>query len=152
MKYLLHIYKILKFYLNWFMFKCNKKYFFNSIFKKERNKQKIQGRSSRKLRNQGYIFTRDWIGAVASRCFPYSTVSLASEQTLKDLQRSKGHHRGGEESGFCQLAIRTSPKFTTGVKYQFHQSLWPDQRIGNPNHLSPPISRYDFFYYGRYFC
>ena len=34
--------------------------------------------------------------------------------------------------------IRTSPKFTTGVKYQFHQGFWPDQRSGNPNHHSPP--------------
>ena len=35
-------------------------------------------------------------------------------------------------------ALRTSPKFTTGVKYQFHQGFWPDQRSGNPNHPSPP--------------
>ena len=31
-----------------------------------------------------------------------------------------------------------TPKFTTGVKYQFHQGFWPDQRSGNPNHPSPP--------------
>ena len=30
-------------------------------------------------------------------------------------------------------ALRTSLKFTTGVKYQFHQVFWPDQRSGNPN-------------------
>ena len=52
----------------------------------------------RKLRNQGCSFTRDWIGAVASRCFPHHTLSLASEQTLKDLKRSHGHWRGGEEN------------------------------------------------------
>ena len=40
------------------------------------------------------------IGAVASRCFPHPTLSLASEQTLKDLKRYQGHKRGGEESGF----------------------------------------------------
>ena len=34
-------------------------------------------------------------------------------------------------------ALRTSPKFTTGVEYQFHQGFWPDQRSGNPNHCSP---------------
>ena len=28
------------------------------------------------------------------------TLSLASEQTLKDLKRFQGHQRGGEESGF----------------------------------------------------
>ena len=37
-----------------------------------------------KLRNQGCSFTRDWIGVVASRCFPHPTLSLASEQTWKD--------------------------------------------------------------------
>ena len=54
----------------------------------------------RKLKNQGCGFTRDLIGALASRCFPHPTLSLASEQTLKDLKRSQGHQRGGEESGF----------------------------------------------------
>ena len=29
--------------------------------------------------------TKGWIGAVASGCFPHTTLSLASEQTLKDL-------------------------------------------------------------------
>ena len=28
-------------------------------------------------------------------------------------------------------ALRTSPKFTTGVKYQFHQGFWPVQRSTN---------------------
>ena len=51
-----------------------------------------------KLRSQGCSFTRDLIGAVASRCFPHPTLCLASEQTLKDLKRSQGHQRGGEES------------------------------------------------------
>ena len=37
----------------------------------------------RKLRNQDCSFTRDLIGAIASRCFPRATLSLASEQTLK---------------------------------------------------------------------
>ena len=54
----------------------------------------------RKLGNQGCSFTRDLMGAVASRCFPHPTLALASEQTLKDLKRSQGHQRGGEESGF----------------------------------------------------
>ena len=56
-----------------------------------------------KLRNEGCSFTRDWIGAVASRCFPHLTLSLASEQTLKDMKRSQGHKRGGEEDGFGYL-------------------------------------------------
>ena len=28
--------------------------------------------------------------------------------------------------------LRTSPKLTTGVKYQFHKGFWPDQGSGNP--------------------
>ena len=43
---------------------------------------------------------------------------------------------------FTNRALRTSPKFTTGVKYQFHQGFWPDQRSGNPNHPSPPYFLY----------
>ena len=54
----------------------------------------------RKLRNQGCSFTRDWIGTVTSCCFPHPTLSLASEQTLKDLKRSQGHQHGDEESEF----------------------------------------------------
>ena len=37
--------------------------------------------------------------AVASCCFKHPTLSLASEQTLKDLKTSQGHQRG-EETGF----------------------------------------------------
>ena len=54
----------------------------------------------RKLRKQGCSVTGNLIGAVASRWFPHPTLYLASEQTLKDLKRSQGHQRGGEESGF----------------------------------------------------
>ena len=45
-------------------------------------------------------FYQGWIGAIASRCFPHPTLSLASEQTLKDLKRSQEHQREGEEIGF----------------------------------------------------
>ena len=44
----------------------------------------------RKLRNQGCSFTRDLIGAEASRCFPHPTLYLASEQILKDLKDPRG--------------------------------------------------------------
>ena len=36
-------------------------------------------------------------------------------------------------------AFRTSPKFTTVVKYKFRQGSWPDIS-GNPNHPSPHFS------------
>ena len=54
-----------------------------------------EGRSSTtNSENQDCSFTRDLIGSTASRCFPHPTLSLASEQTLKDLKRSQGHQRG----------------------------------------------------------
>ena len=34
--------------------------------------------------------------------------------------------------------LLTSPEFTIGVKYQFRQGFYPDQRSGNPNHPRPP--------------
>ena len=43
---------------------------------------------------------------------------LTSEQTLKDLKRSQGHQRGGEESGFgYNWALRTSPNLNI-MKYK----------------------------------
>ena len=92
----------------------------------------------RKLRNEGCSFTRDLIGPVVSRCFPHPTLSLASEQTLKDLKRSQGTNLEVRRLGLANWPLRTSPKFTSGVKYQF-QGFWPDQRSGNPNHPSPPF-------------
>ena len=43
-----------------------------------------------KLRNRGCNFTRVWIGAVVSRCFPYPTRSFASEKTLKIWKDNSG--------------------------------------------------------------
>ena len=93
----------------------------------------------RKLRNQGCSFNRDLIGPVASRCFPHPTLSLASEQTLKDLKVPRGTKLEVRRVDLANWALRTSQKFTTGVKYQFHQGFWPDQRSGNPNQPSPPL-------------
>ena len=93
-----------------------------------------EGRSS--TTNSGTKdFTRDLTGAVASRCFPHSTLSLASEQTLKDPRSTNEEVRRVD---LANWALRTSPKFTTGIKYEFHQGFLPDQRSGNPNHPSPP--------------
>ena len=44
----------------------------------------------RKFTDQGCSSTKDWIGAIACSFFPHPTLSLASEQTLKDLKRSQG--------------------------------------------------------------
>ena len=59
--------------------------------------------------------------------------SLASEQTLRDLKHPRGTNVEVMRVDVAKWALRTSPKFTTGVKYQFLQDFWPDERSGNPN-------------------
>ena len=70
------------------------------------------------------------IDAVASRCFPHPILSLFSprmEMRSVDL---------------ANWALRTSPKFTTGVKYQYRQGFLPDQRSEIPINLRPHIYIY----------
>ena len=90
----------------------------------------------RKLRNQGCSFIRNLICVVASRWFPHPTLSLASEQTLKDLKDPRGINEEVRRVNLANWALRTLPKFATGVKHQFHQGFWSDQRSENPNHPS----------------
>ena len=53
-----------------------------------------------------------------------SPLSLASEQTLNDLKRSgRDTNEGMRRVNLANLSLQTSPKFTTGVKYQFHQGF-----------------------------
>ena len=77
----------------------------------------------RKLGIQGYSFTRDRIDAVAPRCFPHPTFSLESEPTLKELKRSWDTNEEVRRVVLANWALRTSPIFTTGVKYQFYQGF-----------------------------
>ena len=79
------------------------------------------------------------MGAIALCCFPHPTLSLASEQTLKDLKRSQGHHVEMRKVDLTNWVLGTSPKFTTRVKYQLHQGFGPDQKYGNPKHTLPSI-------------
>ena len=59
--------------------------------------------------------------AVASLCFPHPTLSLVSEQTLKDLKNPRGHNVEVRKVDLANWALWISLKFTIGVKYQFHQ-------------------------------
>ena len=52
------------------------------------------------LTQEPRLHYQGWISVVAFRCFPHPTLSLASEQILKDLKRSQGHERGGKKNGF----------------------------------------------------
>ena len=69
----------------------------------------------RKLRNRGCSFTRDLIAAVASRSFPHPTLSIASEQTLKDLKEPRDTNEEVRKVDLANWALRASSKFTTGV-------------------------------------
>ena len=91
-----------------------------------------------KLRTRGCGFTRDWIDAVASCCFLHPTLSLASEQIRKD---SRGTNVKVRILDLANWVFQTSPKFTTGVKYQFHQGF--DQI----RHPELPITKFP-----RYSC
>ena len=97
-----------------------------------------KGRSSTANSGTKVAVLLGWTGAVASHCFLHPTLSLASEQTLKDLKRSQRPSMKVRRVDLVNWALRTSPKFTIGIKYQFHQGFWPDQRSGNPNYPSPP--------------
>ena len=50
------------------------------------------------------------------RWFLHPTLSLASEQTLKDRKSFHGHQRGVRRVDLANWALRTRPKLTTGVK------------------------------------
>ena len=90
-----------------------------------------------KRRKQGCSFTRDWLGAVASRCFPCPFLSLPSEQTLEIWKDPRGTNLEERRVDLANWALQTPLKVTTRDKYQFHQGFCPDQRSGNPNHPSP---------------
>ena len=54
-------------------------------------------------------------------CFPHTTLSLASEQTLRDPRDTNVEVRRVD---LVNWALRTSPKFTIGVKYQLNCLLY----------------------------
>ena len=66
----------------------------------------------------------------SSRCFPHPTLSLATVKNLNFLN-PRGSNEEVRRVDLANWALRTSPKFTTGVKYQFHQGFWSDQRSRN---------------------
>ena len=112
-----------------------------------RYKHRYQGWSSTQrqvlnstLGKQDCSFTRWWTGAAASRCFPHPTLPLASEQTLKDLKRSQGHQRGGQESGFGWLGPPDVTEMHHRGLISVPSRFWPDQRSWNPNHASHPLT------------
>ena len=90
-----------------------------------------------KLRNQAAVLP----GMNRCSSFPllFAPHSLFSIWT--DLKRSERSRR----VDLANWVLRISPKFTTRVKYQFHQGFRPDQRSGNPNHPSPLYIQYNLY-------
>ena len=113
------------------------------------------GRSHCKLRNEDCSSTKGrssiansgtkavvlpgMIGAVASHCFPHPTLFSIWTDLKRSEKIPKGTNVEVRRVNLANWAFRTSPKFTTGVKYQLHQGFWPDPRSGNPNHPSPTL-------------
>ena len=56
-------------------------------------------------------------------CFPHSTLPLASEQILKICKYPEGTNMEVQRVDLANWVLRTSPKFTTGVKYQFNHDF-----------------------------
>ena len=89
------------------------------------------------LRNQGCSFYLVHKGAIVSHCFPPPTLSSASEQTLKDLKRFGGTTVEVRRVDLTNWALRTSPKFTTRFKYQFHEGFDQIRDLEIPITLRP---------------
>ena len=89
------------------LYKCNHHHEYAAQGQVPHCKLRNQGCSSaqrqifhRKFRNQAAVLLgMDRCGSFPLLSAPHS-LSLASEQTLKDLRRSQGYQRGGDESGF----------------------------------------------------
>ena len=75
-----------------------------------------------------------------NRCGSFTL--LSANHSLLSIWKIWKDPRGTNEEvrrvDLANWALRTSSKYATGVKYQFHQDFWPDQRFWNPNHPSPP--------------
>ena len=69
--------------------------------------------SSLQAKERRLQFYQNLIDAVTSHCFPHPTISLVSQQTLKDLKISQGHHVEVKIMDLANWTLWTSPKFTT---------------------------------------
>ena len=83
-------------------------------------------------------FYQGWIGAVASRCFPHSTLfSIWTHFKRSEKVPSEPTRGWGEwiwligPSRHTEIHHRWSISDSSG--------FWPDERSRNPNHPSPPI-------------
>ena len=68
-------------------------------------------------------FYQGSLGAVSFRCFPHLTLSSASEQTWKTWKDPRDINVEMRRVDLASWTLRTSPKFTTGIKHQFHQGF-----------------------------
>ena len=96
-----------------------------------------KGRSS--TTNSG---TKVAVSLGMNRCgsFPLLSAPPSLFSIWTDLKRS-GRIPGAPAWRWGEWIWLTGPSGlhrNKGVKYQFHQDFWPEQRSGKPNHPSPP--------------
>ena len=89
-------------------------------------KRRNKGCSSAEGSSTANSGTRAAVLPGMNRCGSFSLLShhtlfLASEQTLKDLKDPRGTNVEVRRMYLANWALQTSPKFTIGAKYQFHQ-------------------------------
>ena len=78
------------------------------------------------------------LGMIRYCSFPLLSALHSFFSIWKDLKRCEKIRLEVRRVDLANWALRTSPRFATGVKYQIYQDFWPEQRSGNPNHPSPP--------------
>ena len=84
--------------------------------------------SSLQAKERRLQFYQNLIDAVTSHCFPHPTITLAFQQTLKDLKISQGHHVEVKIMDLANWALWTSQKFTTIIINYIYQSVLPKGR------------------------
>ena len=101
----------------------------------------LKGRSS--TANSGtrasVLLGMDRCGSFPLLSTPHSLFSIWTY--LKRWEDPRGTNVEVRRVDLANWVLQTSQKFTTGVKYRFHQGFWPDQRSRNPNQPSPPCFR-----------
>ena len=83
-----------------------------------------------------------------NRCgsFPLLSASLAFKQTLKYLKNSRDSNEEVRKVDLADWALRTSPKFATGVKYQFQHGFLTRSEIRKSQSPFASICMYVYIY------
>ena len=78
----------------------------------------------------------------------HPTLSLASKKTLKIWKDPRVTSDEVRRVDLANWTLWTASKFTTVIKYQFHQGFWADQR----SEISIALRPYIYIYISSVFC